>query len=172
MQAEVTSFYNLPVYTPQGRYLGVVEEVVLDLPNRRVGSILLARTSPKDEKASRLVKYLLNNRKHATYWNSTRDTAICIEAMADYLKASGEDTPDMTIEVWLDGKKQKEVKIALDKADILPAVTRQAAVVRAEPSVPGNRPPPDKQGAGDRPEKQLPLNRTAKPDRDDRPQVS
>ncbi len=47
MQAEVTSFYNLPVYTPQGRYLGVVEEVVLDLPNRRVGSILLARTSPK-----------------------------------------------------------------------------------------------------------------------------
>jgi small conductance mechanosensitive channel len=67
---------------------------------------------------------------------------------------------------------QKEVKIALDKADILPAVTRQAAVVRAEPSVPGNRPPPDKQGAGDRPEKQLPLNRTAKPARDDRPQVS
>ena len=57
------------------------------------------------------MKYLLNNRKHATYWNSTRDTAICIEAMADYLKASGENKPDMTVEVWLDGKKQKEVKI-------------------------------------------------------------
>jgi uncharacterized protein YfaS (alpha-2-macroglobulin family) len=28
---------------------------------------LLARTTPRDEKASRLVKYLLNNRKHATY---------------------------------------------------------------------------------------------------------
>src|SRR5947209_8325886 len=72
---------------------------------------LLARTSPKDEKASRLVKYLLNNRKQATYWNSTRDTAICIEALADYLKASGEDRPDMTVEVWLDGKKQKEERI-------------------------------------------------------------
>ncbi len=72
---------------------------------------LLARTSPKDEKASRLVKYLLNNRKHATYWRSTRDTAVCIEAMADYLKASGEDKPDMTVEVWLDGKKHKEVKV-------------------------------------------------------------
>lgn len=72
---------------------------------------LLARTSPKDDKASRLVKYLLNNRKHATYWRSTRDTAICVEAMAEYLKASGEDRPDMTIEVWLDGKKQKEVKV-------------------------------------------------------------
>jgi len=67
---------------------------------------------------------------------------------------------------------QKEVKIALDKADILPAVTRQAPVVRAEPAVAGNRAPPDKQAAGDRPEKQMPLNRTAKPARDDRPQVS
>jgi uncharacterized protein YfaS (alpha-2-macroglobulin family) len=72
---------------------------------------LLARTNPKDAKAAGLVKYLLNNRKHATYWNSTRDTAICVEAMADYLKASGEDRPDMTVEVWLDGKKHKEVKI-------------------------------------------------------------
>jgi len=72
---------------------------------------LLSRTSPKEEKASRLVKYLLNNRRHATYWNSTRDTALCIEAMADYLKASGEDRPDMTVEVWLDGKKHKEVQI-------------------------------------------------------------
>ena len=61
--------------------------------------------------AARLVKYLLNNRKHATYWNSTRDTALCIEALADYLKASGEDKPDMTVEVWLDGKKQKDVEI-------------------------------------------------------------
>jgi uncharacterized protein YfaS (alpha-2-macroglobulin family) len=72
---------------------------------------LLAKTSPKDDKASGLVKYLLNNRKHATYWNSTRDTALSIEAMAEYIKASGEDKPNMTVEVLLDGKKQKEVKI-------------------------------------------------------------
>jgi uncharacterized protein YfaS (alpha-2-macroglobulin family) len=72
---------------------------------------LLARTSPKDEKTSRLVKYLLNNRKNATYWNSTRDTAVCVEAMADYLKFSGEDKPNMDVEVWLDGKKVKEEHI-------------------------------------------------------------
>jgi len=75
---------------------------------------LLSKTDPKGEVASRLVKYLLNNRKHATYWNSTRDTAICVEAMADYLKASGESKPDMTVEVWLDGKKQKDVKITAE----------------------------------------------------------
>lgn len=72
---------------------------------------LLSKTNPQDIRASRLVKYLLNNRKHATYWNSTRDTSLCIEALADYMKASGEDKPNLTIEVWLDGKKQKEVKV-------------------------------------------------------------
>jgi uncharacterized protein YfaS (alpha-2-macroglobulin family) len=72
---------------------------------------LLSAVSPKDRKAAGLVKYLLNNRKHATYWNSTRDTALCIEAMADYLKASGEDKPDLTVEVLVDGTRHKEVKI-------------------------------------------------------------
>ncbi|MDI6775121.1 MAG: alpha-2-macroglobulin family protein [Verrucomicrobiota bacterium] len=75
---------------------------------------LLAKTEPKSEKASRLVKYLLNNRKHATYWNSTRDTAYCIEAMSDYLKASGEDKPDMTLQIFVDGKQRKEVRITAE----------------------------------------------------------
>lgn len=47
LDAEVTSFINLPVYTNGGRYVGVVQNVILDLPNRRVGSLLLTRTSPK-----------------------------------------------------------------------------------------------------------------------------
>jgi uncharacterized protein YfaS (alpha-2-macroglobulin family) len=72
---------------------------------------LLAEVEPKGERASRIVKYLLNNRKHGTYWNSTRDTALCIEAMADYLIASGEDRPDMTLEIRLDGRPVKEVRI-------------------------------------------------------------
>ncbi|QEH33355.1 MG2 domain protein [Aquisphaera giovannonii] len=72
---------------------------------------LLARTEPKGELAPRLVKYLLNNRQHGHYWKSTRDTSYCIEAMADYLKASGEDRPDMTVTISLDGRPRKEVKI-------------------------------------------------------------
>jgi len=72
---------------------------------------LLARTDPKGPLAPRLVKYLLNNRRHATYWNSTRDTAIVVEAMAEYLRASGEDRPEMTVEVLYDGQLQKAVEI-------------------------------------------------------------
>jgi uncharacterized protein YfaS (alpha-2-macroglobulin family) len=100
-----TAYLKLPAGTPWWAWYGS------DAEANAYYLQLLARTSPKDDRASRLVKYLLNNRKHATYWNSTRDTAVCVEAFAEYLKASGEDRPDMTVEVWLDGKKQKEVKI-------------------------------------------------------------
>jgi uncharacterized protein YfaS (alpha-2-macroglobulin family) len=76
---------------------------------------LLARTEPKGggegTRAPRLVKYLLNNRKHATYWNSTRDTALCVEAFSEYLRASGEMKPDMVVEVWIDGEKRQEADI-------------------------------------------------------------
>jgi len=72
---------------------------------------LLARTDPKGELAPRLVKYVLNNRRHGTYWNSTRDTAFCIEALAEYLTASGEDRPDMTVAIEVDGQKRNDVKI-------------------------------------------------------------
>jgi alpha-2-macroglobulin len=75
---------------------------------------LLCLTEPKSQKASRLVKYLINNRRHATYWNSTRDTAYVIEAFADFIKAAGEDKPNMTVSIFIDGKKHKTVKINKD----------------------------------------------------------
>jgi uncharacterized protein YfaS (alpha-2-macroglobulin family) len=73
---------------------------------------LLALTDPKSEKASGLAKYLVNNRKHSTYWNSTRDTAICVEALADYIRASGENNPDINVEILVDGKSKKTVSIS------------------------------------------------------------
>jgi len=75
---------------------------------------LLVLTAPEADETAGLVKYLLANRRHATYWNSTRDTALVVEAMADYLKATGEGRPDMKVEVWLDGDRQKEITINAD----------------------------------------------------------
>jgi len=72
---------------------------------------LLSRVEPKGARASGLAKYLLNNRKHATYWNSTRDTALVVEALADFIKASGEGSPNMNIEVLVDGKTVQSNKI-------------------------------------------------------------
>ncbi len=66
---------------------------------------LLAAIDPHGQTAPRVVKYLLNNRKHATYWNSTRDTALVVEAFADYIAASGEMQQTMRAEVFLSGKR-------------------------------------------------------------------
>ncbi len=75
---------------------------------------LLARVKPRSAEASGLVKFLLNNRKNSTWWNNTRDTAYCIEAMADYIKATGENAPDMTVAILVDGQEKKSVKITKD----------------------------------------------------------
>lgn len=47
LDTEITNFINLPVYTNRGNYVGVVQQVILDLPTRRIGSLLLTRTSTK-----------------------------------------------------------------------------------------------------------------------------
>jgi uncharacterized protein YfaS (alpha-2-macroglobulin family) len=77
---------------------------------------LLTRTEPTGRLTARLAKYLVNNRQNGTYWKSTRDTALCVEALGEFVVASGEGRPDMTIEVWVNGSKQKEV--AIKSADL------------------------------------------------------
>ena len=72
---------------------------------------LLAAAEPQSPDARGLVKYLINNRRHSTYWNSTRDTAYCIEAIGDFLKATNEGDPNLTVEVLFNGNPLKTVEI-------------------------------------------------------------
>jgi hypothetical protein len=53
-------------------------------------------------------------------------------------------SPDYWRALW---SLQKDVKLALDKAKILPAVPRQAPITRVEPQVAGNSMPPDQMSA-------------------------
>ncbi|HUF62866.1 MAG TPA: MG2 domain-containing protein [Verrucomicrobiales bacterium] len=75
---------------------------------------LLTRLDPKSSVASGLVKYLINNRKHASYWSSTRDTALCVEALAGWLKQSGEGRPDLEVEILVDGEPLKKARITAE----------------------------------------------------------
>lgn len=75
---------------------------------------LLAAAEPNSPDTRGLVKYLINNRKHGTYWNSTRDTAYCIEAIGDFLKATKEGDPNLTVDIIFDGKPLKTVEITKD----------------------------------------------------------
>ncbi len=72
---------------------------------------LLARVDPKGELAPRVVKFLMNHRPGGTSWKSTRDTALCVEAIAEYLRASGEAAPDQTISIVVDGEVLKRVRV-------------------------------------------------------------
>lgn len=75
---------------------------------------LLVRVEPNSPRTAGLVKYLLNNRKQGTYWTNTRDTAYCIEALGDYLRATDELNPELTVEIWIDGQQRQVVEITRD----------------------------------------------------------
>lgn len=72
---------------------------------------LLCVTEPRGETAARIAKHLLNNRRNGTYWNSTKDTAAVIEALAGFVKASGESEPRQTVELLIDGRSLSKVEI-------------------------------------------------------------
>ncbi len=66
---------------------------------------------PKNDLAPGIVKWLLNNRRNGYYWRSTRDSALVIAAMTDYMVISGEADPDYSLTVSVDGRPMKEVKL-------------------------------------------------------------
>jgi len=72
----------------------------------------IVAVEPKSDIAPQLVKWLLNNRRNAYYWRSTRDTALCIAAMSDFVAATGEADPDYTLTLDYDnGAVTKTIKI-------------------------------------------------------------
>lgn len=71
----------------------------------------LTALDPHNDLAPRLVKWLLNNRRNGYYWRSTRDTALVIAAMTDFMQASGESAPDYTLTVSVDERPMKKVHV-------------------------------------------------------------
>ncbi len=71
----------------------------------------LVTIDPQNDLAPRLVKWLLNNRRNGYYWRSTRDTALVIAAMTDFMRTTGESAPDYSLTVSVDGRPMKEVKL-------------------------------------------------------------
>ncbi len=71
----------------------------------------LVAIDPQNELAPRLVKWLLNNRRNGYYWRSTRDTALVIAAMAEFMHVTGESAPNYSLIVSVDGRPMKEVNL-------------------------------------------------------------
>lgn len=70
----------------------------------------LSNISPESELIQPAVKWLALNRRGAR-WKNTRDTAIAILGLADYLKTTNELAPEFTYAVTLNGKVVREGQV-------------------------------------------------------------
>lgn len=75
----------------------------------------LSNVAPDARYLEPAVKWLALNRRGGR-WKNTRDTAIAVLAMADYLKATKELAPDYSYEVLLNGKSVRAGKVTADNA--------------------------------------------------------
>ncbi|HEU0140448.1 MAG TPA: MG2 domain-containing protein [Bryobacteraceae bacterium] len=64
----------------------------------------LTEQRPKSSLLSRAAIYLVNHRNQGYYWSSTKQTAMVVYGLTDYLKLSGELKPDFTATVLVNEK--------------------------------------------------------------------
>jgi hypothetical protein len=65
---------------------------------------LLSLVRPQSTLLQPAAQWLVKNRDRGYYWTSTKQTALVIYGLVDYLKTSGELEPDFAIEVEVNGK--------------------------------------------------------------------
>lgn len=83
----------------------------------------LLEISPKNKLIEPVTNWLIKNRRGAQ-WSNTRDTAIVVMAMNDYLKVSGELEPEMEYEITVNGHSIAKKKITAK--DVFNAPSRYA----------------------------------------------
>jgi len=83
----------------------------------------LLTIDPKNKLIEPVTNWLIKNRRGAQ-WSNTRDTAIVVLAMNDYLRVSGELKPELEYELLVNGKSVAKKKIS--GADVFNAPSRFA----------------------------------------------
>ena len=89
---------------------------------------LLARRLPASPLLPKAALYLVNHRNEGYWWSSTKQTAMVIYGLLDYLKASGELKPDFTVKVEAGGRTILEKRFtAADALSPTPATLQLKA---------------------------------------------
>jgi alpha-2-macroglobulin len=94
----------------------------------------LVAIEPKHALVQPAVNWLVQNRR-AGQWSNTRDTAMVVLALGDYIKASGELASDVAYELFVNGKSIAKQQLA--KSELLAAPSRfaiDAALLRDGPN--------------------------------------
>jgi uncharacterized protein YfaS (alpha-2-macroglobulin family) len=89
---------------------------------------LLARQSPDSPLLPKAATWLVMHRDQGEWWNSTKQTAMVIYGLIDYLKVSKELKPDFTVRVRVAGKEVlKKSFTAADALNLAPQTLRLPA---------------------------------------------
>lgn len=71
----------------------------------------LSNLDPKSDLLPKAARWLIERRSDGYYWNSTEQTATAIFGLIEYLRVSGELTPDYTLDVFVNGQKLAEQQV-------------------------------------------------------------
>ncbi len=105
----------------------------------------LAQISPQSALLAKAARWLVGNRRHGYYWDSTKHTAFAILALTDYLKVSRELSADYSVEVFLNGEPVLTKRVTSADA----AAGQPIVVERKGTAIPGaNQVRVVKRGAG------------------------
>lgn len=66
---------------------------------------LLSRVKPTSPLVPKAALWLSANRSEGYWWSSTKQTALAVDGLTEYLKGSGELKPDFTVNVDVNGKR-------------------------------------------------------------------
>jgi uncharacterized protein YfaS (alpha-2-macroglobulin family) len=69
----------------------------------------MLKSDPDNEMVEKMIRWLVSNRR-GKQWYSTKDTAIAVFALAEYLKISKELSPNYVAKVYLNGDLAESVK--------------------------------------------------------------
>ncbi len=89
----------------------------------------LAQIKPDSPLLPRVARWLVAERKHAYYWESTKDTAFAIFGLIDYLKVSHELSPEYDFEIYLNGENVLTQHVSAANASQTFSVNRKAGEV-------------------------------------------
>jgi uncharacterized protein YfaS (alpha-2-macroglobulin family) len=94
---------------------------------------LLASQNPENPLLAKAAVYLVNHRSGGYYWNSTKQTAMVIFGLTDYMKASGELKPNFSVTVFVND--QPSVTKRFTESEALSPATVKVPTSQLKPGV-------------------------------------
>jgi uncharacterized protein YfaS (alpha-2-macroglobulin family) len=86
-----------------------------DIETQAFYLMYLSKTDPNGSVTARVARYIANNRTHGNYWESTRDSALAVEALLEYFIVAQQRVAPLAISVTLDGQVRVNANFGLDK---------------------------------------------------------